>query len=70
MLNKTLLEKKLKESGYRLQFVASKLGLTYAGLQRKIKGITDFKLDESYVLAELLEMDDADILAVFFAKKS
>ena len=35
MTNTTLLRQKIDESGYKLQFLAEKCGLTYYGLMKK-----------------------------------
>lgn len=43
MTNTTLLRQKIDESGYKLQFLAEKCGLTYYGLMKKVNNETEFK---------------------------
>ena len=42
MTNTTLLRQKIDESGYKLQFLAEKCGLTYYGLMKKVNNETEF----------------------------
>ena len=46
MTNTTLLRQKIDESGYKLQFLAEKCGLTYYGLMKKVNNETEFKASE------------------------
>lgn len=41
MTNTTLLRQKIDESGYKLQFLAEKCGLTYYGLMKKVNNETE-----------------------------
>ena len=41
MTNTELLREKINASGYKLQFVAEKCGLTYFGLMKKVNNETD-----------------------------
>lgn len=66
MANTVLLSQKIKESGYRIRFVASRLGLTYAGFLKKMKGETDFRVGEAYELSQLLGIDDELMGKIFF----
>jgi len=61
------LGRKITESGYLLRYVASRLGLTYAGFLKKMKGESDFKVGEMQNLADLLGMSDTERVAIFFA---
>lgn len=64
--------KKLREiidlNGYKLSFVAAKLGLTRNGLMNKINNITDFTIPEVQKLCKLLHIQNPEeIEAIFFA---
>ena len=64
--------KKLREiidlNGYKLSFVAAKLGLTRNGLMNKINNITDFTIPEVQKLCKLLHIQNLEeIEAIFFA---
>lgn len=67
MTNITLLTERIKQSGYKLQFIAEQCGLTYQGLLPKLKGERDFKQTEITALTDLLKLSDADCIAIFFA---
>lgn len=64
--------KKLREiidlNGYKLSFVASKLGLTRNGLMNKINNVTDFTIPEVKKLCELLHIEEfEEVERIFFA---
>ena len=63
-----LLRAKIEESGYRLKFIAKKLGITYAGLLKKINNETEFKASEIQKLANVLKLDLKEKEEIFFAK--
>lgn len=66
MTNTSLLRKKIDESGYKLRFIASKLGITYQGFLKKINNETEFKASEMQILKELLNLTDAEFEQIFF----
>lgn len=66
MANTSLLRKKIDESGYKLRFIASKLGITYQGFLKKINNETEFKASEMQILRELLNLTDAEFEQIFF----
>lgn len=66
MTNTNLLRKKIDESGYKLRFIASKLGITYQGFLKKINNETEFKASEMQILRELLNLTDAEFEQIFF----
>lgn len=66
MTNTTLLRQKIDESGYKLQFLAEKCGLTYYGLMKKVNNETEFKASEIMRLKELLNLTDEDVTDIFF----
>ena len=66
MTNTTLLRQKIDESGYKLQFLAEKCGLTYYGLMKKVNNETEFKTSEVMILKELLHLTDDEVMEIFF----
>lgn len=67
MTNTQLLRGKIEQSGYKLGFIAGKLGITYQGFLKKINNESEFKASEIQILYNLLDMDEADREAIFFA---
>ena len=43
MTNTALLREKIDESGYKIRFVAKKIGITYQGFLKKINNESEFK---------------------------
>lgn len=66
MTNTSLLRKKIDESGYKLRFIATKLGITYQGFLKKINNETEFKASEMQILRKLLNLTDAEFEEIFF----
>ena len=66
MTNTELLREKINASGYKLQFVAEKCGLTYFGLMKKVNNETEFKASEVMILKELLHLTDDEVMEIFF----
>lgn len=67
MTDSYLLRKKIDESGYKVRFVAGKLGITYQGLQKKIANATQFKASEIQTLKVLLGLTNEERDKIFFA---
>lgn len=65
-MNMKLLREKIDESGYKLAFIAKKLGITYPGLLKKLTGETEFKVSEVQILRELLNLTDSEMEDIFF----
>ena len=61
----TRLETMIKESGYKKQYIAERLGITSTGLNYKLQGKTDFKLREAIMIKMLLNMPDKVFFDVF-----
>lgn len=62
------LREKIDQSGYKISFLASKLGITPQGLHLKLNNTNQFKAAEIKTLCELLNIVDADEMkAIFFA---
>lgn len=67
MTNTVLLRQKIDESGYKLHFIAKRIGITYQGFLKKINNETEFKATEIQVLCDLLKIDIREKEAIFFA---
>lgn len=67
MTNTGLLREKIDASGYKIAFVASQCDLTYQGFLKKMKGQTEFKVNEVQKLKDLLDLSSQDANEIFFA---
>lgn len=69
MTNTVLLERKIRDSGLRIGYICEQLGISYPGLQKKMRneGGSEFKPSEITILAELLHLTRKDIDEIFFA---
>lgn len=63
-----LLRDKIEESGYKLSFIAKRIGITYAGLLKKINNETEFKASEIQKLADMLNLSLEEKEEFFFTK--
>lgn len=54
------LDKKIKDSGIKIDFIIDKLGLSRQGFYKKRKGLTPFKAAEVYVLCDILDISNDD----------
>lgn len=69
MTDEYLLNNKIKDSGYRLGYLAEKLNLSRAGLYNKINGKTEFLASEIQALSDILKLDGKEREEIFFNKK-
>lgn len=60
------LRDKIDMSGYKLRFIASKIGITYQAFLKKINNETEFKASEIRVLSSLLGLSVEEKEAIFF----
>lgn len=67
MTNTELLREKIEQSGYKLQFIAKKVGITYQSLLNKINNRSDFRANEIQALYELLKLTEEERVEIFFA---
>ena len=67
MTNTELLREKINQSGYKLQFIAEKIGITYQGLVKKINNRSEFRASEIQVLYVLLSLTEDERVSIFFA---
>ena len=61
------LREKIRLSGYKLSFVADKVGITRQALCNKINNRSDVRADEIQALYKLLGMTPEEREAIFFA---
>lgn len=69
MTNSAALRERIKESGFKLGFIAKKLGITAYTLQKKIDNETEFKVSEVDCLSKLLNLTALEKDSYFFAMK-
>lgn len=67
MTNTKLLRKKIDESGYKITFVANQCGLSYQGFLKKVKGQSEFKVNEVQILKNTLNLSNKEADEIFFA---
>ena len=66
MTDTELLREKIKQSGYKIQFIAKTLGISYQGLLNKINNKSEFRAKEIQVLHDLLNLTEDERVAIFF----
>ena len=69
MTNEKLLREKIKESGFLLQFIARKIGITPYSLNLKMTNKREFKASEIAAICVLLGIESLnDKEQIFFAQ--
>lgn len=68
MTDTKALREKIDDSGYKLRFIAKKLGITYQGFLNKINNKSEFKATEIQTLCNLLSIDIQEKEQIFFAQ--
>lgn len=67
MINRQLLDEKIKQSGLKINFICQKLGISRNAFDRKRKGEIPFRVAEIYVLCDLLGIkEDAEKEKIFY----
>ncbi len=66
MTNEKMLREKLGESGYKMVFVAAKVGISYQALLNKITNKSEFTAQEILALSDLLHLTAEERDAIFF----
>lgn len=66
MTNTDALREKIRESGYKMVFVAKKIGLTYQGFLKKLNNNSEFRANEIQGLCELLNISTPEKESIFF----
>lgn len=65
------LRERIDNSGYKISFIAEKLGITPQGLYLKLNNTNEFKATEIQILCNLLGIDDPEEMkAIFFCVRS
>lgn len=67
MTKSPLLLTKINDSGLKLSYIAANIGLSYAGLRKKLDGETDFKASEIVALSDLLNLSKSDRDYIFLS---
>ena len=67
MTNTQLLREKIAESGIKYTFIASKLNISTATLNSKIKNNSEFKASEILKICMLIPLDDLERNEIFFS---
>ena len=66
MTDEKRLREKIQESGYKITFIAKKLGITYQGFLKKLTNESEFKASEIQSLCSLLSIDLREKESIFF----
>lgn len=66
LTNTRLLEQKIRDSGYRIEYIADKCGLSPQGFLKKRNNETEFKASEIVSLKTLLNLTDEETNEIFF----
>lgn len=69
MLNSIMLRGKMKEQRYSVRSLSKAVPMSEPAMNRKIHGNVDFKASEIERIAELLELSDAELIAIFFDRQ-
>lgn len=66
MINDEMLKQKIEESGLKIGFIVTKLGLSHQAFLNKMNGATSFKLDEIQKLCNILNLTSEERDEIFF----
>ena len=66
MANTRLIEEYIRDSGYKLQYIARAMQISTTALNQKLQGRTQFKLDEAERLSTMLGLSMTERDACFF----
>ena len=69
MVNTELLRSRIRESGFRINFIAGKVGVSYQGFLNKINNLSDFKSEEILSLQKILDLTAEERDRIFFDSK-
>lgn len=67
MTNTRMLKDRIQKKGFKYSYIATCLGLTPYGLQRKIENDSEFKASEIKKLYELLGLSEKERSEIFFS---
>jgi hypothetical protein len=66
MTNTKMLREKIALSGYKLQYIAEQIGITYQGFLKKLNNESEFKASEIKIIQTVLGLSKKDRDAIFF----
>lgn len=66
MTDTDMLNDIIRRSGLKYKYIAEKLGITYAGLKKKIHNDSEFKASEIKILCDLLSISEQKRDSIFF----
>ena len=66
--NRRLLDMKMAERGYTYNKLARAIGMSVTTLNNKLNHELDFKLKEAERIADVLDLNLKEFMAIFFAK--
>jgi len=69
MVDIELLRQKITESGFRPQWLATQMGLSYQGFLNKLDAKTEFTVSEVVRLSALLHLTKRQRNTIFFAEQ-
>lgn len=67
MTDTELLRIKIEQSGYKIRFIANKIGISYQCFLNKLNHKSEFRASEIQILYELLKITEEERNAIFFA---
>lgn len=67
MINKSALKRKISKSGLKISFIAQELGISRAGLYKKMNNQSEFKLSEVEKISNVLNLQSNDKDTIFFS---
>lgn len=70
MTNTKTLWEEIDKCGYKLRFVAKKVGVSYQGFLNKARNKSEFKASEIQGLCDLLHLSAQQKEEIFFCNKS
>lgn len=68
MTNTNMLKDKIGASGFKLNYIIDKLGLTYTSFKRKMNNENEFTASEIAVLSQTLSLTDEEIMLIFLTE--
>ncbi|MCD8376772.1 MAG: toxin-antitoxin system, antitoxin component, Xre family protein [Oscillospiraceae bacterium] len=69
MTDTEMLREKIEQSGYKLRFIAKKIGITYQAFLNKINNRSEFRANEIQALYVLLGLTEEERVEIFFTRK-
>ena len=66
MTDEKALRDKIEKSGYKLRFIAKKIGMSYQSLLNKMSNKSDFRATEIQALCSLLNISVSERDLIFF----